>query len=163
VTRLFLRAMVALLVLPGIIAFAVPLTAFGRVWPPTGMAWSGIAVLGAGITILGGTIREFFVQGRGTLAPWAPPVRLVRSGLYRWSRNPMYVGVVCIVLGWTLLFRSPAMLLYDAGLAIAFHLRVVLGEEPWLARTFGAEWDQFAAEVPRWFGRRRVRRSDDRR
>ena len=62
------------------------------------------------------------------------------AGLYRFSRNPMYVGVLCLVSGLALLFRSASLALYAASLLVVFHLRVVLGEEPWLARTHGG-WD----------------------
>ena len=66
-------------------------------------------------------------------------------GLYRASRNPMYVAVLCIVLGWALLFQCATHGWYAAGLAVAFHLRVVYGEEPTLARAHGAEWTAYAA------------------
>lgn len=92
------------------------------------------------------------VRSSGTLAPWSPPTRLVVSGLYRVSRNPMYVAVLLIVAGWALLFRSRAIGIYAAVLMLAFHARVVWGEEPWLARTHGTEWAAYASMVPRWLG-----------
>jgi protein-S-isoprenylcysteine O-methyltransferase Ste14 len=95
-------------------------------------------------------VRDFYVAGGGTLAPWAPPRRLVVVGLYRVSRNPMYVAVVVILCGWALGFRTWASWLYVLAVAIAFHLRVVLGEEPWLARTYGEQWAAYRARVPRW-------------
>jgi protein-S-isoprenylcysteine O-methyltransferase Ste14 len=76
-------------------------------------------------------------------------------GLYRWSRNPMYVGVLCVVAGWAIGFRSIGLAVYGLALLVAFHLRVVTAEEPFLARTHGAEWEAYAARVPRWFGRRK--------
>ena len=42
------------------------------------------------------------------------------------------------------------LLLYALIVMLAFHLRVVFGEEPWLARTHGRKWDDYAARVPRW-------------
>ena len=90
--------------------------------------------------------------GRGTLAPWDPPRALVVRGLYRYSRNPMYVGVLSIVSGWALGFQSIGLAIYTIGLVGAFHLRVVMSEEPFLARTHGTEWEQYAARVPRWLG-----------
>ncbi|UIF90662.1 methyltransferase [Cupriavidus sp. UYPR2.512] len=41
---------------------------------------------------------------KGTLAPWAPPVQLVVVGLYRNTRNPMYVSLTLILLGWAMSF-----------------------------------------------------------
>jgi len=62
----------------------------------------------------------------------------------------MYVAVAMMLAGWALAFASWTMAIY-AGLVIgAFHLRVVYGEEPWLARTHGAAWDEYRARVPRW-------------
>jgi protein-S-isoprenylcysteine O-methyltransferase Ste14 len=150
VNALFVRALFAFLALPGIVAFAAPLLVFKRTWPPVGWAWIGAVVLAVGFVLLAMTVRDFYVLGRGTLAPWSPPTRLVVAGLYRFSRNPMYVGVLCIVLGWAILFRSGSLAVYAAALAVVFHVRVVWGEEPWLARTHGAEWQAYAARVPRW-------------
>jgi protein-S-isoprenylcysteine O-methyltransferase Ste14 len=95
--------------------------------------------------------RDFYVSGKGTLAPWAPPQELVIVGLYRYSRNPMYVCVALILLGWAISFGSAGLLIYALAVVVAFHLRVVFGEEPWLARTHGAAWQQYTRRVRRWF------------
>lgn len=76
-------------------------------------------------------------------------------GLYRYSRNPMYVAVVLILVGWSVTFHSVALAVYALAIAIAFHLRVVFGEEPWLARTHGEKWIRYRRHVPRWLGARR--------
>jgi len=64
----------------------------------------------------------------------------------------MYVAVVLVLLGWAALFHSVALLIYAVAIAPAFHLRVVLGEEPWLAQTHRGSWLRYRAQVPRWFG-----------
>ena len=102
------------------------------------------------LAILFWCVIAFYREGRGTLAPWDPPRRLVRGGLYRRSRNPMYVGVTLIVWGWALAFHSTALAIYAAIVMVAFHLRVVSYEEPWLARTFPGDWPRYKAEVRRW-------------
>jgi protein-S-isoprenylcysteine O-methyltransferase Ste14 len=145
------RALVAFLALPGIVAFALPLALAGGVAPFPVPQPLGLVPLAPGVLLLVGCTREFYVAGRGTLAPWAPPQRLVVSGPYRWSRNPMYVGVALILLGWAILFRSPWLLLYAACVTIGCHLRVVRAEEPWAARRFGADWAAYRARTPRWF------------
>jgi hypothetical protein len=76
----------------------------------------------------------------------------VTVGLYRVSRNPMYVGVLLLLWGWALGFRSRALAIYALIVMLGFHLRVVFGEEPWLAQRHGEEWDRYRATVPRWFG-----------
>jgi protein-S-isoprenylcysteine O-methyltransferase Ste14 len=125
--------------------------------PRAGAGFDVIAIgpLAAGATLLLWCVREFYVAGRGTLAPWAPPARLVVSGPYRVSRNPMYMAVTSILIGWALAYGSRALWIYAASVAVAFHLRIVLGEEPWLARRHGAEWDAYRSRVPRWLGPRR--------
>lgn len=79
-----------------------------------------------------------------------PVTTLVVAGLYRYSRNPMYVSVLLIVLGWAVSFGVHGLYWYTVFVAIAFHLRVLLGEEPWLARTHGAIWDDYVRRVRRW-------------
>ena len=145
--RSFLHALAAFLLLPGIVAFVVP-----WLWRPHGARVNpaGFVALGVGVVLLLWCVRDFYVIGRGSLAPRAPPERLVVVGLYRYSRNPMYVAVLMILVGWAWLFGSRTLWIYAAGIAIAFHLRVVFGEEPWLARTHGEQWTAYAARVPRW-------------
>jgi protein-S-isoprenylcysteine O-methyltransferase Ste14 len=146
---LFVRALVAFLALPGVVAFLIPIWVLARPnprWRP-----DGLLVVSLGTLILLRCVREFYVAGRGTLAPWSPPRHLVTTGLYRFSRNPMYVGVIIILIGWSLVFRSRGHAVYAAITAVAFHVRVVGFEEPWLARTHGEAWRAYRAHVRRWF------------
>lgn len=98
-------------------------------------------------------VRDFYVAGHGTLAPWAPPKRLVTVGLYRVSRNPMYVAVLIVLVGQAIAFDSVMLWVYAVIVAVAFHLRVVRYEEPWLERQHRGEWLAYRARVPRWVGR----------
>jgi protein-S-isoprenylcysteine O-methyltransferase Ste14 len=152
-SRLFWKALLAFLVLPGTFAFLVPLTLLAPSWRGLAIDPLGVVPLLLGIAALLATVREFYVAGRGTLAPWSPPEHLVTTGLYRFSRNPMYVAVVMILFGWAALFHSGALLVYALAVAAAFHLRVVFGEEPALRRTHGQSWVRYEAAVPRWFFR----------
>jgi protein-S-isoprenylcysteine O-methyltransferase Ste14 len=147
---MFLRALIAFIALPGVVAFLVPALVVARSAHPSHPGALGLAVLAAGSLVLLWCVREFYVAGKGTLAPWAPPVALVTGGLYRFTRNPMYVGVLLTLAGWAIAFRSPLLVVYVVAVAVAFHLRVVWGEEPALARTFGAEWQVYCRTVPRW-------------
>ncbi len=103
-----------------------------------------------GVCVLLWCVRDFYAIGKGTLAPWDPPKRLVIVGLYRFTRNPMYVGVLGWVSGWSLLAGSPVLAAYAGVLAVCFHLRVIFYEEPTLARQFGNEWTLYCARVNRW-------------
>ncbi|HEY3518800.1 MAG TPA: isoprenylcysteine carboxylmethyltransferase family protein [Gammaproteobacteria bacterium] len=147
---MFWKAVLAFVALPGTVAFVVPLTVF-LPRPPVFLDRYGLVLVLLGVTLLLSTVREFYVAGRGTLAPWSPPDELVTTGLYSLSRNPMYVAVVLVLLGWAALFHSWALLVYAAAVAAGFHLRVVFGEEPWLKRTHGDSWFRYEARVPRWF------------
>jgi protein-S-isoprenylcysteine O-methyltransferase Ste14 len=62
----------------------------------------------------------------------------------------MYVGIMLILIGWTAAFRVRSLVFYTIALAIAFHVRVLSFEEPWLARTFPQDWPQYKSRVPRW-------------
>lgn len=149
---MFWRALIAFLALPGVVAFAVPLWLLA----PRPLLQSfdplGLIPLISGVILLLWCVRDFYVAGRGTLAPWDPPRELVVVGLYRFSRNPMYVAVLLVLIGWAVGYRSPSLGIYAFAVALAFHLRVVFGEEPWLAKTHGEKWIRYTERVPRWIG-----------
>lgn len=146
---LFVRALIAFLLLPGMVAFVIPaLVIAPRDARPFNPA--GLLLLLPGVVVLLWCVREFYSAGRGTLAPWSPPTSLVVSGPYRFSRNPMYVGVLTILCGWALAYRSIVLAIYAVIVAVAFHLRVVYYEEPWLGRTHAGTWPAYRARVRRW-------------
>jgi protein-S-isoprenylcysteine O-methyltransferase Ste14 len=145
------RALFAFLALPGVVAIAVPAWFAASALRSGGRFFQvGLLPLMAGLVLLLWCVRDFYVAGKGTLAPWSPPRHLVTVGLYRYSRNPMYVAVALMLGGWALAFASLTIAIYAVFVIAAFHLRVVFGEEPWLARTHGTEWHQYKARVPRW-------------
>ena len=151
---LLLRALLAVAILPGVFAGVLPWIIAARdPWRGEGSDLGAI-VLGAGIGVLVLCVRDFLVAGRGTLAPWDAPRHLVVVGLYRYVRNPMYVGVLLIVCGAAIVSGSPEVAAYGAIVAVAFHLRVVHYEEPVLARQFPDDWPAYAAKVSRWLPRR---------
>jgi protein-S-isoprenylcysteine O-methyltransferase Ste14 len=160
--EMYLRALIAFLALPGVVAGLVPaLLAYldaGRI----GGSAFGFVLLGIGFLLLLWCVRDFFVAGRGTLAPWDPPKHLVVVGLYRFVRNPMYIAVVTIVIGWSVASGSRLQIWYGVLLAFGFHLRVIYHEEPWLSRQFGDEWADYATSVARWLPRLRPWSCDER-
>jgi protein-S-isoprenylcysteine O-methyltransferase Ste14 len=149
------RALFAFLALPVVVGGLFPWLLSGvDPWRGQGTVL-GWPILFLGVSVLLWCVRDFYVIGQGTLAPWDPPRKLVVVGLYRFMRNPMYVGVLGCVAGWCLIAGSPLLAAYAAALAIAFHLRVILYEEPALARQFGNDWAQYSAAVNRWLPGRR--------
>ena len=147
------RALLAFLALPGVVGYALPLAlarpALAGPYPHP----AGAALVLAGTALLVRCVREFHVAGQGTLAPWSPPARLVTTGPYRFTRNPMYLAVFAVLLGWWLVFGRPVLALYALGFAVAVALRVPLVEEPWAVERFGGEWQAYRARVPRWIFR----------
>ena len=93
---------------------------------------------------------DFAVEGLGTPAPIDPPKKLVVAGLYRRTRNPMYQGILLILLAECLLFAVRSLSIYAASVALAFHVFVVLYEEPALGSRFGMSYKDYCRKVPRW-------------
>lgn len=94
-----------------------------------------------------------FAEGGGTPYPRAEPDELVTGGLYDHTRNPMYLGVLLVILGQALLYRSVAVAWWAAGCWIGFHNRVIEYEEPHLAEKHGDAYDEYRERVPRWVPR----------
>ncbi len=113
----------------------------------------GLLLIAAGASVLLDSFARFALEGLGTPAPILPPRHLVVSGLYRFTRNPMYVSVLTIVLGQSLFHGNGAVLAYGAIVWLLFHTFVMLYEEPTLAATFGEEYAAYRAKVPRWLPR----------
>lgn len=111
----------------------------------------GLLAMALGVFALLKCIWDFAALGRGTLAPMDPPRALVVRGLYRYVRNPMYVGVLTSLLGEALFFESWALLQYAMAWLLIVHLFTVLYEEPKLRRQFGGSYDEYCRAVSRWW------------
>ena len=103
----------------------------------------------AGLPGLVDSFARFALQGLGTPAPIASPQHLVVTGLYRYVRNPMYVAVVAVILGQAILFGDTRLMTYGGLVCLAFHAFVLTYEEPVLDLKFGAQYEDFRANVPR--------------
>jgi protein-S-isoprenylcysteine O-methyltransferase Ste14 len=136
---------------PGTVAGYVPY----QITRSGSLASGGWLLLGGALFLLGVAIYawcvwDFASFGRGTPAPIDAPKRLVVRGLYRYSRNPMYVGVLSVVLGWSAAYADLRVLAYAAFVLLAFSLFVRLYEEPHLEREFGDEYREYRGRVGRW-------------
>jgi len=161
---LVLRALVFVVVLPGAVLVYIPnrILAAGSALPSFDLGWFrliGWVPIALGVAVLVWCWVGFVIEGRGTPAPYDPPRQLVTGQLYRWVRNPMYVALVIVLLGESVAFQSLALLAYTGVVWLACHLFVVLYEEPALHRRFGAAYDTYRGQVPRWLPR--FRRSGD--
>ena len=152
---LALRSLTIVVLIPGTVAVFVPLQILqadgGIAWPRLDAASvPAVGLVLFGFSILLRCVWDFFAQGKGTLAPFDPPKHLVVSGLYRFTRNPMYNGVLAALVGEAWLFRSTALLEYAGAVFSLFHVFVVAYEEPALASQFGASYRVYRGAVPRW-------------
>lgn len=153
--RLVLGNLLWTLIAPCTVAIYLPLWLARDATPAAG--WWRIAAaadFAVGVLLYAWCVWHFAARGRGTPAPMAPPRRLVIGGPYRFLRNPMYVGVLAVILGWTILYRSRTLGLYAACIAAVFHAFIVLYEEGRLRRQFGSEYDAYRARVGRWWPER---------
>ena len=157
---LWLQGLIFTVLVPGVVAFYVPQTlrsgtAPGGLWS---LGWL-LFVLGALIyfrclldfLLAGGTPSIFFTRPiRAVLGE--EPQQVVHSGLYRYSRNPMYAGVLIAIAGQAIVYRSRSIAVYCGIAALVFHCVVVFLEEPHLARVRGPAYDDYRHRVPRWLG-----------
>jgi protein-S-isoprenylcysteine O-methyltransferase Ste14 len=111
---------------------------------------AGVVLVLAGLVPLVESFARFATVGLGTPAPVAPPKHLVVTGFYRYVRNPMYLGVLMIILGNALILRNWAVGAYGVLVTLGFTAFVIGYEEPTLRRSFGAEYAEYCRNVPRW-------------
>jgi protein-S-isoprenylcysteine O-methyltransferase Ste14 len=126
-----------------------------RHWP----RWQNPIAQAVGVSMfLGGLALSVYCAflfarvGRGTPVPFDPPKELVVSGLYRFTRNPIYVAQVAILLSYFLYFGQLALLAHAVAWALLVQGWIVWVEEPGLRERFGAAYDAYTQEVPRWIG-----------
>ena len=155
---LLIASLLFLVLAPGTVAGLIPywLTGWRAGEPFLGasiLRVAGASLVLAGLASLLDSFARFIFVGLGTPAPIAPPTRLVVSGQYRHVRNPMYVAILVIVIGQSLVLGSGALLEYAALLWLFFHLFVVLYEEPRLGSRFGASYREYCRNVRRWWPR----------
>jgi protein-S-isoprenylcysteine O-methyltransferase Ste14 len=113
-------------------------------------AWIVIAI---GVLIDGWCMLDFALRGLGTPAPFDPPRRLVVSGLYRFVRNPMYVGMGIILIGEAWL-TGRIEIIYEMLIALALvSTFVIIYEEPVLRSKFGEAYTDYCRNVRRWIPR----------
>ena len=149
------KSLLFLVVAPGMVAGYIPLALLRR-GPQieTGIvAWLAFPLWLIGAVILLWSFWNFLIQGRGTPAPIDPPKELVATGFYRYTRNPMYVGVLLVIAGHFLWFGFGNVLIYAAVIFTAFNTFIAYYEEPTLRKKFGAAYEDYCRQVPRWFPR----------
>jgi protein-S-isoprenylcysteine O-methyltransferase Ste14 len=114
---------------------------------------------GATFIIVGATVvvlsrRELAQHGQPT-DPGLVTSKVVTTGVFSVSRNPLYLGGVCILAGIALAFNLPWALVLLLPALIACHYILIAPEESYLSLKFGKEYAMYAASVHRWLGRAR--------
>ena len=144
-----------IIILPGTFTVLVPYFLLARNHTSAPASWHaqqdmGLLLVLFGIFIVLRCIWDFATLGRGTPALTNPPKKLVTRGIYQYVRNPLYIGILFLLMGETILFGSLPLLRYMAGYCIFVHVLVVYYEEPHLLREFGESYELYSRSVNRW-------------
>src|SRR5262245_28602169 len=139
-----------------VIACAVGMWLLQRAFPPLGLASGVRAVLAmllvaAGMFVIVAGILEFR-RARTTVNPLQPDAAtsVVSSGVYRWSRNPMYVGMLLLLAAWAAWLDRWIVWLALPLFVLYMNRYQVLPEERALRARFGAPFDEYCRRVRRW-------------
>lgn len=153
---LFIRNLIFTILQPGIVAGLIPYYIVKRNLQEMDASlfslyhYTGLAILFIGIIIMLYCIFDFAAKGRGTLSPADKTKQLVISGLYKYSRNPMYIGVLSILLGECIFMQSTRLFIYTLFVFVGFYVFVIFYEEPRLKKDFGKEYEDYKKSVHRW-------------
>jgi protein-S-isoprenylcysteine O-methyltransferase Ste14 len=111
-------------------------------------------LLGIMIMIAGAVINvmadNLFHRVRTTVRPFEESTKLVTTGLYRFSRNPMYLGFVLILIGVAVLCGSLTSFFVAVIFAVLMDREFIAREEKMLARKFGVVWQEYETKTRRW-------------
>jgi protein-S-isoprenylcysteine O-methyltransferase Ste14 len=154
-----LKTILFTILVPGSVLVLIPSWILGGFSKPekAPLTWLGLLLIVLGAAIYVRCAWEFAVRGLGTPAPIAPTKFLVTTALHHYVRNPMYIGVLGVLLGEAALFRALVLLTYAAFCFAAVYLFVIFYEEPTLRRQFGESYEEYRRSVPRWIPKLRVR------
>lgn len=152
---LFLRNLIFTILQPGVVCIGIPWLILNNIKEllsktPSFVFLVACVFMLVGTCILFYSIYLFATIGHGTLSPLDPTKNLVQTGLYKYSRNPMYVGVMLILLSECLLFQNQHLLNYTLAVFILFNIFIIFVEEPRLVREFGQDYANYCKQVRRW-------------
>jgi protein-S-isoprenylcysteine O-methyltransferase Ste14 len=153
---LLLRSLFFTILQPGVVAGLVPYLMLRRrgvalipdEWVATHLIGTVLMLIGAIVLIV--CVVRFMTEGKGTISPFDPTRELVVRGLYRYSRNPMYMGVVTLLAGEAIFWWSTALAVYTVCVFVAFNLFIMLHEEPRLEHDFPEKYIEYRRKVRRW-------------
>lgn len=131
----------------------VPLSLPGGVLTPV-IILGGVAFIVIGVALVVLARREFAQRGQPT-DPGRPTSNVVTTGVFSISRNPIYLGAVCLLMGIALAFNLPWVFILLLPSLVACHYVLIAPEERYLSTKFGEAYRAYTASVHRWLGRAR--------
>ena len=111
----------------------------------------GAFIILCGTALVAWTIFLFRTKGQGTPNPKLPPKVFIVSGPYKFSRNPMALGGLLILLGEAAIYYSPSLLILATLYGVIIYFNAMFIEEPELRERFGDPYRDYLERVPRFF------------
>lgn len=109
----------------------------------------GVALLAAGVAIAGAGVWQFR-RARTTVLPFGGTSRIVEAGVYRWTRNPMYLGMAIAYTGFAFIINSAWCLAFLPVSILLVEVFAIRQEERYLSTKFGAAYEHYRSRVRRW-------------
>jgi protein-S-isoprenylcysteine O-methyltransferase Ste14 len=161
---LFIKNVLFIIFIPGTAAVLIPYWIAGSNSVISLKEWGALQYFALVPVLLGLLIYAhcawfFAYVGHGTPFPLDPPKVLIVYGLFQYVRNPMYLGVMLLIMGESVLYESWHLLIYACGILLCFHLWVVFYEEKDLRRRFGDSYAHYCSAVRRWLPGGKYRQS----
>lgn len=157
------RMLQAIIVLPGNVLIIIPSIilwstnrtpySFQITSSTEPLFWVALVLIVSGMSLGVATARLFLKFGDGTPAPWDPPKKLVVRGPYKYVRNPMITSVLISLTAEAIYFQSWPLLIWMSVFFLANIIYFPLSEEKGLIARFGADYELYKINVPRWVPR----------
>jgi len=116
---------------------------------PKILVWVGYLLVLAGIGLAFSAAGQF-MRVHTTLDPHGSTTEIITSGPYRFSRNPIYLGFVCLLIGFPFIFRNYWGLILSPVLMVSLYQLVIKHEEAYLEKKFGDMYTSYKSRVRRW-------------
>ncbi len=158
IMKRILKILFFIIIGPGSIIVFIPCLLISFLGPPgfykiEQPQYIGIIPILIGLVISLWCVYNFIYVGKGTPVPTDPPKKLVIIGMYRFVRNPMYIGILFLLFGEAIFFKSFVLLGYTVCVYCLFQIFIIGFEEPMLKTKFGKEYEDYCNIVPRWLMR----------
>jgi protein-S-isoprenylcysteine O-methyltransferase Ste14 len=137
----------ASIVLQWLIPLSLPQGILRQILIPVGIV---LIIVGIGLIVLA---RREFAQYRQSMEPGRSISKIVRTGVFSISRNPLYLGIAVTLSGIALVFNALWILVFLIPALILCHFVLITPEERYLTNKFGEDYLAYTASVRRWLGR----------